>query len=61
MNGDGRADVVCVSSTGGMMVWESKHIENFYEPDNPWTDEYFGFCNVNEKLVSANAFMLYKS
>ena len=42
------------------MVWESKDIENFYEPDNPWTDEYFRFCNVNEKLVSLNNFMYRK-
>ena len=56
VNGDGRADIVCVASSGGVTVWESKDTENFYEPSNLWMDQNFGFCNANDKLVSVNTF-----
>ena len=54
VNGDNRADVVCVTETGGVMVWLAKPDNpNLYD-SAPWEDMMFGFCinetnNVNRK------------
>ena len=45
MNGDGRADVMCVANDGGVAVWLSKEgSDNLYETSSEWTDARFGFC-----------------
>ena len=51
MNGDGKADIVCRADDGGIMVFESKDVDNFYEPGTVWSDEIFGFCANNRKWV----------
>ena len=45
VNGDGRADVMCVANDGGVAVWLSKEGNwDFYEFSSEWTDSMFGFC-----------------
>ena len=51
MNGDGKADIVCRASDGGIMVWEAKDVDEFYEPEAVWSDDVFGFCTNNPKWV----------
>ena len=51
MNGDGKADVVCISDDGGIRVYEAKDVDNFYEPGTVWNDEAFGFFTNNPKWV----------
>ena len=50
MNGDGRADVMCVANDGGVAVWLSKEgSDNFYETSSEWTDARFGFCPQHDQ------------
>ena len=51
VNGDGKDDIVCRSTDGGIMVYEAKDMANFYEPEAVWSDEVFGFCDNNLKWV----------
>ena len=51
VNGDGKADIVCRAADGGIMVWEAKDVNNFYEPEAAWSDEAFGFFTNNPKWV----------
>ena len=51
MNGDGKADIVCRAADGGIVVWEAKDVNEFYEPAAVWINEAFGFCTNNPKWV----------
>ena len=51
INGDNRADVVCITDDGGIMIYEAKDVETFYEPGTVWSDEAFGFCTNSPKRV----------
>ena len=46
VNGDGRDALVCTSGNGGIIVWVSRDLNpgNFYDLNDPWKDELFGFC-----------------
>ena len=58
VNGDGRTDVVCSADDGGIIVWESKDLVsgNFYDVDDPWKDELFGFCPNTPRQVKTEPF-----
>ena len=40
-----------MADTGGVMVYEAKDVDNFYESGTVWSDEAFGFCTNSPKKV----------
>ena len=63
MNGDGRADVVCTGD-GSMMVWQSKGVgqnANIYDPNSKWSNEAFGFCKIQNKMVEFSIILALSS
>ena len=53
VNGDGRSDIVCTGPEGGISVYEAKDEDNanIYDPNSKWTDDHFGFCALENKMV----------
>ena len=52
MNGDGKADIVCRATDGGIVVYEAKDVGTFYNPGDVWRDKAFRFCPNNPKWVN---------
>ena len=59
MNGDDRVDIVCVTETGGIMVWLDKPDNpNLYDSE-PWEDVNVGFCiNQTNKVNTAKLYSI---
>ena len=52
MNGDSRSDIVCITQSGGVMVWMSREDSPATFDTDPWGDNNFGFCVNNADNVS---------
>ena len=51
VNGDGKGDIVCRAADGGIMVFEAKDVDTFYDPAAVWSDEVFGYCANSPRWV----------
>ena len=49
VNGDGRADAVCIGNDGSLRVWEAQDGDELYT--DFWTSQDYEFCVVEEREV----------